>query len=174
VLYKKKTSYQTMLTHGSTTRKLSVRDTLLIFNVTLQCRRSPVTVRPAILRSPRIFRRLILPHPLNRQAAAKKNCTTTIRPFTPLAPFTTLLNLSPMVRNCCRNGINDGERVLAFPIVLLIYILVPVSSRRQRIVPLPVENYRRCFEREWMHYCCWIMPRSLIYVLSKLMSTDTS
>lgn len=45
---------------------------------------SKVTLGPAILRGPRISRRLILPHPLSRQAAASKIYTTTMKPFPPL------------------------------------------------------------------------------------------
>jgi hypothetical protein len=114
--YKTKTSCQTTLTHGSTTRKLSVRDALL------------VAVGPAILRSPRIIRRLILPQ------TAAVICTTTMRPLSSRVPYTALVNLSPMVRKCCRNGLSDGERAPPFRVVLPINFLVSVSSRCQRIV----------------------------------------
>jgi hypothetical protein len=64
-----------MLTHGSTTRKLSIRDALLIFNLTSPCsvegqRRTRHSEKSSHFSS--THSTPVAPHPLNRQAAAKK------------------------------------------------------------------------------------------------------
>ena len=142
------------LTHGSTTRKFPIKDALLIFDIALAA--SNAILASAILRGPRISRRLILHQPLSRQTAASK-----------------IRNISPMVGKCCRNGIGNGVRVLSFCIELSMDFLVSVLPQSQWIVlTVLIKKYWVWLKREGRYYYSWSQSRSLISVQSKLMTSQ--
>ena len=111
---------------------------------------SKVTLGPAILRGPHVSRQLVLPRglrPLCRQAAAPKIRTAMTKPLSPLAlrkrlPCKTPMNFSLMVRERCRNGLDDGDRKLSFAFELPMHLLVLALSRTrtQRIVLVLAEK----------------------------------